>query len=213
MKKIVALFLLVMAAMPVTATEVNEEELLKNYVKNLINDGYNLFNNDKISEEERSQRTAKLLRENLHLEWMAKYSLGRHRRTLSKAKVKEFTKVYSRFVVKAYVDLTQHYKGERANLRTVKQIDDDMFIVKMEILKPGTNSPVKVDYLVHQLEHLPGQPFKVGDIITEGISILNSQQAEFNSIIQNQGIDALIADLTEKVERNEGQNAMKKVRF
>lgn len=211
MNRVISFFLVVIFAMPTSIYAHTEEKLLRDYVTNLINDGYKLFNNTSISKGERDKRTAELLKENLHLDWMAKYSLGRHRRTLDKEKIKEFTNVYSKFVVKAYVDLTQHYSGEKAKLKAVKQIDEDMFIVNMEILKPGSNSPIKVDYLVHQLEHLKNQPFKVADIITEGISILNSQQAEFNNIISNQGIDALITDLQEKASRD--PQAQKKARY
>ena len=188
-----------------------EEELLRKYVTNLINDGYKLFNNAKISKAERDKKSAQLLKDNLYLEWMAKYSLGRHRRTLTDDKINEFVLVYSKFVVKAYVDLTHHYNGEKARLKMVKQVDDDMFLVNMEILTPGSNSPIRVDYLVHQLENQKNQPFKVADIITEGISILNSQQAEFNNVISSQGIDALIADLEAKANRDAG--ALKKVRY
>lgn len=195
----------------VIAANINEEQLLKDYVTNLIDDGYKLFNDNQITSLERNKKIKKLLQDNLHLEWMANYSLGRHRRTLSKNKINEFVEVYSKFVVKAYVDLTQHYKGEKAKLKAVKQFDDDMFLVYMEILKPGTNSPIRVDYLVHQVEDGKNNRFRVADIITEGISILNSQQAEFNNIISNQGIDALIEDLQEKISGNPGE--LKKIRY
>lgn len=190
---------------------VNEEHLLKEYITTLIDDGYKLFNDAKVSREERNKKIEKLLNDNLYLEWMAKYSLGRHRRTISDKKISEFIAVYSRFVVKAYVDLTQHYDGEKAKLKSVKQLDDDMFLVNMEIMKPGSNSPIRVDYLVHQLEDAKDNQFRVADIITEGISILNSQQAEFNNIISTQGIDALIEDLREKAAGN--PSALKKIRY
>ena len=76
-----------------------------------------------------------------------------------------------------------------------------MFIINMEILKKDSDMPVKVDYLVHKLEKTKQNPYKVGDIITEGVSILNSQQSEFNNIISNQGIDALIDDLKGKISK------------
>lgn len=189
----------------------NEEQILKDYITKLIDDGYTLFNDDKVSIVERNRKIEKLLHDNLYLEWMAKYSLGRHRRTISNDKISEFIAIYSKFVVKAYVDLTHHYNGEKAKLKAVKKFDDDMFLVYMEIIKPGSNSPIRVDYLVHQLEGVEDNPFRVADIITEGISILNSQQAEFNNIIANQGIDALIIDLQSKIANN--SSALKKVRY
>lgn len=48
----------------------------------------------------------------------------------------------------------------------------------MEILKSDSDSLVKVDYLVHKLENVKQNPYKVVDIMTEGVRILNSQQSE-----------------------------------
>ena len=39
-------------------------------------------------------------------------------------------------------------------------------------------------------------------MITEGVSILNSQQTEFDNVISNNGIDALISNLKEKLSKN-----------
>jgi ABC-type transporter MlaC component len=52
---------------------------------------------------------------------------------------------------------------------------------------------------VHKLENAKKSTYKIDDIITEGVSILNSQKSEFNNIIINQGIDALIDDLKGKL--------------
>lgn len=213
MKKFLYLFLLV-SLFTTNAFAHSEEEELEIYVRKLISDGYSLFNDEKIPVAKRNKRIKELLNENLNLDWMARYSLGRHRRTLDENKIEEFARTYSKFVVKAYVDLTQHYSGEKAKLKTVKQIDEDMFIVNLEIIKPGSNSPIKVDYLVHEIGNGKDHKFKVGDIITEGISLLNSQQSEFNSIISNQGIDALIKNLEEKSTTTEiDPSAIRKTRY
>jgi phospholipid transport system substrate-binding protein len=119
---------------------------------------------------------------------------------LPSEKVNEFISVYSKFVVKAYADLAKHYNGEKAVVKKIKQVDDVMFIVSMEIVKKD-NEPIKVDYLVHKFGAKGDTPFKVADVITEGVSILNSQQAEFNSVIQSQGIDALIDSLNKKLSK------------
>lgn len=185
-----------------TISHVNadqETEKLKAYVEHLTSQSYDTFNDKNLSEQDRVKQSSQLIQENLHLDWMAKYTLGRHRRVLSQDKINEFLAVYSQFVVKAYSDLSRHYKGEKATIKKVKQIDDNMFIVSMEILQPNSESTIKVDYLVHKLKNAKGSPYRVADIITEGISILNSQQSEFNSVISNQGIDSLIDNLRQKV--------------
>lgn len=168
---------------------------LKIYIEALIDNGYKIFNDKTISNTERTKRIRALISSHLDLDWMAKSALGHHRRTISKDKISEFSKVYSQFVIKAYTDLSISYGGEKAVLKKIRKIDHDMFIVNMEILRPNGQQPIKIDYLIHQINTDKNEPYRIGDIITEGISILNSQQAEFNSFISNKGIDKLINDL------------------
>ena len=179
--------------------DIVETVHLKRYAEKIIDEGHVILNNKALSAEDRNKRFSHLIKTNLYLKWMAKYTLGRHRRTISKDKINEFIKIYSQFVVTVYADLADSYNGEKATVKNIKQIDDDMFIVNMEILRPGGQLPLKVDYLVHKLEDAKKNPYRISDIITEGISILNSQQAEFNSVISTRGIDALVDDLKKRI--------------
>ena len=179
----------------------NDVKNLKKYVEDLINEGYELVHNNSLTTAQRYENTSELIRSYLYLDWMAEYTLGRNRRMMSSEKIAEFTTIYSKFVVKVYADLSSSYNGEKAILTNVKQIDDNMFIVNMEIVRPACQQSIKMDYLIHKLENQSTDPYKIGDIITEGISILNSQQSEFSSVISLRGIDALIKELNQKIEK------------
>jgi phospholipid transport system substrate-binding protein len=168
---------------------------LKIYVEQLINKGYNIFNDSTLSDTEKNIKARELIGSHLHVDWMANYTLGRYRRNLPPETLKKFITVYSQFVIKAYADLSSSYSGEKAVLQSIRKIEDDMFIVNMEILRPSGQPSIKVDYLVHKINSDKKNPYRIGDIITEGISILNSQQAEFLSVISNRGIEALIDEL------------------
>lgn len=181
------------------AQSSQETDDLKVYAEKIINDVYDIFNDKNLSSGERSKKIKDFITENLHLDWMAKYALGRHRRTIPKNKINEFVKVYSDFIVKAYTDLSASYNGEKSVLKNIKQINEDMFMIHMELIKPNGQPPIKIDYLVHEIDNSK-TPYRVGDIITEGISILNSQQAEFNNVITTHGIDGLIKDLRSRID-------------
>ena len=202
MKTVISIFLsIIIFIVPVQASEDTDE--LTKYVENLIDDGYKLVHDESLTDAQRHVKSSRLIRSHLYLDWMAKYTLGRNRRIIPSEKIAEFVKVYSKFVVKVYADLSSNYNGEKAVLKTVRQIDDDMFIVNMEITRPSGQPAIKIDYLVHKLENNTKEPYRIGDIITEGISVLNSQQSEFNSVISSGGIDALIIDLQSRMVKPE----------
>jgi phospholipid transport system substrate-binding protein len=175
---------------------------LKVYAEKIIDEVYDIFNDKTLSIQARTEKIKEFIKENLYLEWMAKFTLGRHRKTIPQAKINEFVKVYSEFIVKAYSDLSTSYSGEKAILKNIKQIDDDMYMIHMELVKPNGQPPIKIDYLVHKIDNDKTHPYRVGDIITEGISILNSQQAEFNNVITTHGIDGLMKDLRSRATSN-----------
>jgi len=211
MKNILSIFLaLIIFIVPVQASEDTEE--LKNYVEDLINEGYKLVHDESLTDAQRHVKSSRLIRSHLYLDWMAKYTLGRNRRIIESEKINEFVKVYSKFVVKVYADLSSNYNGEKAVLKSVRKIDDDMFIVNMEITRPSGQPAIKIDYLVHKMENNTKDPYRIGDIITEGISVLNSQQSEFNSVLSSGGIDALIADLESRMKKPEDV-AQKKILY
>jgi ABC-type transporter MlaC component len=79
------------------------------------------------------------------------------------------------------------------------QLDENEFMVKTEVIRNDENSIIKVDYLVRDLIKGDKYNLKVSDIITEGVSMVNSHQDEFNSIITNNGFDALIIELKKKI--------------
>lgn len=198
--KIIHLVLLFIVFSISSANGAQEQDSdIRNYVDGLVNRSYKIINDKSLSGDEKVTRSSSLVKDNLHLDWMAKYVLGRNKRSLSAEKIKEFTNVYSKFVVNAYAELVRDYSGEKTNIKNIKKVDEYMYVVEMEIVKPDSPDPIKVEYLVHKVEGTKKGTYKIADIITEGVSILNSQQAEFNSIISAQGIDGLITDLKSKV--------------
>ena len=74
-----------------------------------------------------------------------------------------------------------------------------MFIVNIAITSTERELPLKVDYLVRKYDQDGEIKYLIGDVITEGISMLNSQKAEFASVITSQGIDILISELKKRL--------------
>lgn len=168
------------------------------YVHNLVNDSSNLLNNQRLTEDEKVAKSHDLIYKNLDLEWMAKYALGRNKKNLSSEQIANFVKIYSDYIVKTYSDMIRNYKGQQGIVKNVQQIDDNEFVVKMEIAQTNGQAPIKVDYFIRDIIEGKGSNLKVSDIITEGVSMINSQRDEFSSIIVNKGFEALTSELKKK---------------
>lgn len=169
---------------------------LEKYVNRLLDQGDNILRDKSINRIERCENVRYMIRQYLYFDWMARYALGRYRKKMSNQQILDFVDVYSDFVTKAYSDLAEHYNGEKAKIKNIKSVSDGIYMVNTEIIKPDGQS-ISVDYLIHEIKN-NRVPYKVGDIITEGISILNSQRSEFNSVISSMGINKLTKDLTSR---------------
>lgn len=197
MRKIILCYILSLVAFSSYAVSTNSA--VEKYVDKVVNDASALLNNQRLSEKEKVAKSSKLIAQNLDLDWMAKYTLGRYKKGLTPAQVDNFIKIYSSYVIKTYSEKLKDYKDEKARVKGVQQLDQDEFIVKTEIVKGNGEQPIKVDYLVRASANSKNPAFKVADIITEGISMINSQQSEFKSIIANNSFEALINDLKGKI--------------
>lgn len=174
-------------------------EVVKNYVNTLVKDGSSVLKDDTLSQEEKINKTRILISNNLDLDWMARYTLGGYRKTLAPEQINKFIDVYSKYVIKVYANLVKDYRGEDAKVGRVYPTGKTMFKVEMTIINNKENQGISVSYSVHPVKDISGKlSLKVTDIITEGISFLQSQQQEFTSSIANRGIDALISELVNK---------------
>jgi phospholipid transport system substrate-binding protein len=68
------------------------------------------------------------------------------------------------------------------------QAGDTEVVVKTEIVQPGSNRPVQLDYALEK----QGDSWKVYDVIVAGVSLVTNYRDTFNQEVRNNGIDGLI---------------------
>jgi phospholipid transport system substrate-binding protein len=160
----------------------NSNEVVNNYVHQLVKDGLDIVQDNNLSQDAKVAKTKKLILANLNLNWMAKYTIGSYRRTLTPEQINQFTSVYGNYLGKTYSDLVKNYHGQIAKVEKIRVIDKGEFMITMLI---GT---VKVDYLVKEVSDASSKnALKISDVITEGVSLINSQQSEFVNILSGEG--------------------------
>lgn len=198
MKKIASLLILCFLSLSSYSASAIDVASVNQYANKLIQDSLNILSSD-LSQDQKVQKTKDLILTNLDVNWMAKYTLGNYRKTLTPEQIKQFTKVYKEYVSKAYADLVKDYHGQKAKINQVTNRSASEFMVDMSIINNGGQGDIKVNYLIRLTkdEH-NNEVLKVSDVITEGVSLIRSQQSEFTNIISSRGFDALLAELNNK---------------
>jgi phospholipid transport system substrate-binding protein len=182
--------LLITCNAPIAAASDKE---LGDYVNGLLQNFFTIAKDANLSEDNKVEKVRSLLSQNLDFDWMAKFTLGRYRRGMPEAQIEDFAQVYKRYLLTTYGNAVRQYKGENVENKAVQTIGENEFVVKTSIIK-ANQEPLNVDYLVRQT----GKDYRVFDVVTEGISLINSQQSEFASVIGSSGLDRLKSDLGAK---------------
>ena len=128
------------------------------------------------------------------------YSLGKHRKTMSDEKKKEYLEVFTKYFLKTFASRLAQYSNPKIIVNSQKKLNEKYTMVSSILAATENKHEVKIDWRVITKD--PNQPLII-DLIIEGVSLAKVQKEEFNSIIQsNDGdINALFKTLNEFVEK------------
>lgn len=174
---------------------VADDADMQTYVHKLMNESLAVLNDDTLDHHAKTGKVKEMLAANMDATWMARFTLGRLIKTSTEAQANNFIEVYKLYMISSYANAVSQYKGEKVEIDAVQNMGEEFSIVKTRVCKSDGNT-INVNYLVHKVD---GQ-YRVCDVITEGISLINSQRAEYSSVIASQGIDVLIEDLRNKTK-------------
>ncbi len=170
----------------------SEVEGAKNFIAGMGERGINFLGNEKMSMEAKKAEFAKLLNDSFDMNTISRFSLGQYWRTATPAQQKEYQKLFNTMVVKVYSNRFSEYKGQKFEVRNARKENDKDAVVSSFIV-PTSGPEVRVDWRVRN----KGGSYKVVDIIVEGVSMGQTQRADFSSVNQRGGgnVEALLDHL------------------
>ena len=143
----------------------------------------------------RQVRFRALFRENFDGPRIARFVLGRYWNVASETERPEFQRLFEDYVVFAYSSRLSQYSGERFRVDG-SHPEEGAIIVSSEIVRPGEDRPLKVDWRLVQ----DRGALKIADVIVEGISMAVTQRSEFAAVIERNGgqVNGLLTVMREK---------------
>ncbi|MDX2113789.1 MAG: ABC transporter substrate-binding protein [Alphaproteobacteria bacterium] len=165
------------------------------YVESLGNRAIAIIANEKLPKVQKQKQLEKIFAENVDIPWVGRFVMGRFWRTATPEQQKRYLKEYETFVITHYASRFAEYSGGKFTITSTRKDSENEFTVsmKMETGDQGAE-PVAVDYRVRS----NAGSMKVFDVIVEGVSMITTQRAEFNAILNDKGIDTLIDKLASK---------------
>jgi phospholipid transport system substrate-binding protein len=151
----------------------------------------------KATQTERLARFRELFQANFDGPGIARFVLGRYWRSASQDEQQEFLRLFEDYVVFAYGTRFSSLNGETLKIRG-NRAEDSGVIVSTEMINPGGEAPVKIDWRLVTDNGV----FKINDVVIEGISMMVTQRSEFASVIQRHGgkVSGLLSLMRERTK-------------
>ncbi|MBQ2883080.1 MAG: ABC transporter substrate-binding protein [Alphaproteobacteria bacterium] len=197
MKKILLTIAIFFGIINCSLADINGKDAMS-MVENLTKQGIEQIVNSTAPVEEKNRIFKKLFTENLDLDFIGKYVLGRYWRTATPQQKKEFINLYKEFNVKTWSKRFDEFKGKSFVFDGVTPATNkEQVFVNTSVPMPE-GEPVSVKWRVYNRK---GE-LKVIDIIIENVSLAQTARNEYTSFIAKSpnGIEGLLENLRNKVK-------------
>ena len=197
-KKILKFFLLVSLSFCFLSNSFAIEPYL--FIQKTV-DGASEALNKRLSKEEKIEKLKIIAEDSVDIKGIGYYSLGSHRKTITKKKKEEYFIIFKQYFLKSFSSRLAQYTDPKIRVNSQKKLNDKYTMVSSDLLSTTEKPEIKIDWRV--VTKNPENPLII-DVVIEGVSLAKVQREEFNSIIQNSdnGIDGLLNNLREFVNKD-----------
>lgn len=123
--------------------------------------------------------------------------LGRHWKRATPDQQAAYLDLFQRYVVELYTGRFTGYSGERFEVVNQRSLGAGVSLVNSRIV-PANGPALNVGFRVEQVGGAPA----IVDVMVEGISLILTKRAEFDSVARREGIGSLINRLRRIVSRS-----------
>jgi phospholipid transport system substrate-binding protein len=164
--------------------------------KAMVNGALAVLRDPRVSLRDERERLRAIADAHLDFESMARSTLGYHWRDLTPDQRARFTALFKSFIEDAYLSRIQDYSGQDVTFLRETVDGADYGEVYSQVVGNG-DEPVQLNFMLHR----ENGEWKIYDVAVDGISITANYRTQFNRVMNNQGLDALMGELTTKEQQ------------
>tara|TARA_Y100000591_G_C21488083_1_gene523773 strand:- start:65 stop:658 length:594 start_codon:yes stop_codon:yes gene_type:complete len=147
-----------------------------------------------ISIDEKANNLIKIAEENVDIDGIGLYSLGKYRKSIDINQLDQYKIVFREYFLKTFSSRLSQYSDPKIIVVSQNVINEKYTIVSSILVETDERPEIKIDWRVYTKD--PNKPL-VRDLIIEGLSLARTQKEEFNSVIQSADgdVNALLQNL------------------
>ncbi len=165
------------------------------FVQSIVNRASQILSKN-ISKEDKMNELKMIAKETVDITGIGLYSLGSHRKGLSKDQLANYKNVFEKYFLKSFSSRLAEYSNPQIEVNSKKKLNDNYTIVSSTLVATDNRPKVKIEWRVYTKNP---ENLLIRDLIIEGLSLARTQKEEFSSIINsNDGkIEALLKNLSD----------------
>ena len=191
--KILVVVLTCLSVTAVSAAEQNPRQVIETTVQEIINVLEARVDQDSISEADR-EAIRKVVHGKFDYREMSRRSVGKPWNDMSDAKQTEFTDIFRQMLEYSYGNRLAAYHGQKVEFGEPEYKHEKARVSGAVV---DATKSIPMEYRLHQT----ATGWQVYDIKIEGVSMITTFRQDFKSIIKKNGVDGLMVDLQDKVEK------------
>jgi phospholipid transport system substrate-binding protein len=125
--------------------------------------------------------------------------LGRHARSIEKEDLIEYVSVFQQYLIATYSSAMSYYQDQTVEFEPSINFKNKTNVTVRAVVKDKGKPDIKIAFKVRKNKRT-GE-WLVYDMLAEGISLLASKRSEFESMLRINGIQAVIMQMREVIER------------
>lgn len=194
--KIIIAFLVMFFS--VQALYANEQLNLKNHFLSKIDEVIFIVKDKTLTKDQRNSDIVKALTPMFDFTLMAKLSLGKTWKTLSKENKKRFVELYVERMKKSYSSKIDAYSDEKVKVTKINQPKSNRIELITDLISDENNLEISYKYYKPKRAKKGKDDWLIYDVVILGVSILKTDKIQFKEYLQTKSIEDLMNDIAKK---------------
>lgn len=176
------------------ATAQPQPEQARALVETVGTDVLEILRDDELTDQETLHRLEEVLEGSIDMDLVARLILGRHWRTANEAQREQYLDLFRAYALDSVASRLHLYEGQAFEITDAQVVGERDALVTTRIT--GGGQPLGVNWRLREIE---GGDLVAIDVVVEGVSLIVTLRSEFNSVIERQGMDGLLAELRQRI--------------
>lgn len=126
---------------------------------------------------------------------MTQLAMGRNWAKATPEQQAALTKEFQTLLVRTYSGALANFRNNTIDVRPLRMQPAETDVTVKTVINQANGQGIPIDY---SMEKEPDGSWKAYDIIVAGVSLVTNYRDEFNTVIRDQGVDALVKQLQAK---------------